>query len=77
MSGSIPIFLARVFLKMHLRDRQAIILSLFFPIAFMLALGLSGGTGDPIALGVVNDSQSALAREFIATLNENPLLDFT
>ena len=77
MSGSIPITLARVFLKMHLRDRQAIIFSLFFPIAFMVALGLSSGNGDPIELGVVNDSQSELAREFIATLNEDPLFSVT
>jgi ABC-2 type transport system permease protein len=77
MKGSIPIFLARIFLKMHLRDRQAIIFSLFFPIAFMLALGLSSGNLDPVELGVVNDSQSGLAREFIATLNENPLFNVT
>lgn len=77
MIGSLPITLARVFLKMHLRDRQAIIFSLFFPIAFMLAFGLSGGDPDPVELGVVNDSQSELAAEFIETLNENPLFSVT
>ncbi len=77
MIGSLPITLARVFLKMHLRDRQAIIFSLFFPIAFMLAFGLSGGDPDPIELGVVNHSQSELAAEFIETLNENPLFSVT
>ena len=77
MIGSLPITLAKVFLKMHLRDRQAIVFSLIFPIAFMLALGLSGGDQDPIELGVVNDSQSALAAEFIETLNENPLFSVT
>lgn len=77
MIGSLPITLARVFLKMHLRDRQAIIFSLFFPIAFMLAFGLSSGDPDPVELGVVNDSQSELAAEFIETLNENPLFSVT
>jgi ABC-2 type transport system permease protein len=77
MLSSLPISLARVFLKMHLRDRQAIVFSLLFPIAFMLALGLSSGDQDPIELGVVNDSQSALAAEFIETLNENALFSVT
>ena len=74
---SLPLTLARVFLKMHLRDRQAIIFSLFFPIAFMLALGLSSGNQDPIKLGVVNNSQSELAAKFIETLSNNPLFSVT
>jgi len=62
---------------MHLRDRQAIIFSLFFPIVFMLALGFGGGNRDPIELGVVNDAHSELADRFIATLNDNPLFNIT
>jgi ABC-2 type transport system permease protein len=62
---------------MHLRDRQAIIFSLFFPIAFMLALGLSSGNSDPIELGVVNDSHSQLADRFVTTLDDNPLFNIT
>jgi ABC-2 type transport system permease protein len=77
MFGSLPIILARVFLKMHLRDRQAIIFSLFFPIAFMLALGFTSGKQDPIELGVVNQSQGKLAEQFIATLQNNPLFNIT
>ena len=73
MLGSLPVSLAAVFLKMHLRDRQAIAFSLFFPIAFMLAFGLSSGDQDPIELGVVNDSQSELAAEFIESLSRHPL----
>lgn len=77
MFSSLPIILAKVFLKMHVRDRQAIIFSMFFPIVFMLALGFISGNRDPIELGVVNDSQSELADRFIATLNENPLFNIT
>ncbi len=77
MFSSLPIILAKVFLKMHLRDRQAIIFSLFFPIMFMLALGFTSGNRDPIALGVVNESQSELADRFIATLNDNQLFNIT
>ncbi len=62
---------------MHLRDRQAIMFSLFFPIAFMLVFGFTTGNRDPIELGVVNNSQSELADKFIETLNENPLFSVT
>jgi len=68
--------LARIFLKMHLRDRQAIVFSLFFPIAFMVALGVAGSGGDdPIELGVVNGSQDELASRFVQTLKEDPLFN--
>ncbi len=77
MFSSLPIILARVFLKMHMRDRQAIIFSLFFPIMFMLALGFTSGNRAPIKLGVVNDSRSSLADRFVATLNDNPLFNIT
>ena len=77
MFSSLPIILAKVFLKMHMRDRQAIIFSLFFPIMFMLALGFTSGNRDPIELGVVNHAQSELAERFIATLNDNPLFNIT
>ncbi len=77
MLNSRPVILARVFLKMHLRDRQAIIFSLFFPILFMLALGFTSGNRDPIELGLVNDSHSELADRLIATLNDNPLFNIT
>ena len=77
MFRTLPMILAKVFLKMHLRDRQAIIFSLFLPILFMLALGFTSGNRDPIKLGVVNDSHSELADRLIATLNDNPLFNIT
>lgn len=77
MMGALPITLARVFLKMHLRDRQALMFSLIFPLAFMLALGLSSGSRDPIELGVVNASPSGVAADFIETLSANALFKVT
>lgn len=77
MFSSVPMTLARVFLKMHLRDRQAIVFSLFFPIAFMLALGLTGGGGESIQLGVVNASDDPLAVRFVEALRENPFFILT
>jgi ABC-2 type transport system permease protein len=62
---------------MHIRDRQAIIFSLFFPIAFMLAFGFTSGNRDPIELGVVNNSQSEPADQFISTLKDDPLFNTT
>ena len=78
MLSSVPLTLARVFVKMHLRDRQAIVFSLFFPIAFMLALGITGGAGnDPIELGVVNSSDGEMAGRFVQALKEDPLFNVT
>lgn len=77
MIRSSAITLAGVFLKMHLRDRQAIVFSLFFPIALMVAFGLSGGDPDLIELGLVDESRSEWAAEFTRTLNEDPLFRVT
>ncbi|MFT7561429.1 MAG: ABC-2 type transport system permease protein [Flavobacteriales bacterium] len=56
------LLLARTFLKMFFRDKQSIFFSVFFPIIFMLALGLRGGNqGDVITIGLINQSQSTIA----------------
>jgi ABC-2 type transport system permease protein len=43
----------------------------------MLALGFTSGKQNPIELGVVNDSHSELADQFIATLKNDPLFNIT
>lgn len=74
----LPLQLARVFLTMHLRDRQAIVFSMFFPIAFMLALGLTGrGGGDPIEIGIAHGADSELATRFTELLDEDPIFQVT
>ena len=78
MSNYVPFKLARVFLTMHLRDRQAILFSMFFPVAFMLALGLTGrGGGDPMELGIVQGTGGELAERFIEAFKEDPLFQVT
>ena len=56
MFTSKQIHLAKVFLKIFLRDRQSIIFNLLFPLVFMGAFIFSGGEPDPINLGLVNNA---------------------
>lgn len=74
MMRTLPLTLSGFFLKIFLRDRQAIFYSLFFPILFMLVFSLIGDNEmDPVDLGVVNHSSSELSGEFIDLLGDNPL----
>lgn len=74
----LPLKLARFFLTMHIRDRQAILFSMFFPILFMAALGLAGrSANDPIELGIVQGAEGELARRFVADFEKNPLFRVT
>jgi len=69
---------ARVMLKIHSRDRQAIFFSLFFPLVFMFVISFASGSGqDPIAMGIVNNANNELATEFIATLESTGLFVVT
>lgn len=68
--------LARVFLKIFLRDRQSLFFSLFFPMIFIFALGvINDSEPDPFGVGIVNNAQSELAGRFIDTLTSNTLFD--
>ena len=69
------IHLAKVFLRMFLRDRQAMFLSLLFPVIFMSILVFMDQDADPIKIGVVNQSQSGIAAEFVGALVENQLFE--
>jgi ABC-2 type transport system permease protein len=66
--------LARTFLKIFVRDRQAMFFSLFFPLVFMVAFGFIGSQEpEPVRIGIVNHSSGSLADDFIAILDANPL----
>jgi len=68
--------LARVMLKIHARDRQAIFFSLFFPLVFMFIISFaSGGDPDPIELGIVNNANNNMATDFIASLESTLLFN--
>jgi ABC-2 type transport system permease protein len=74
MSNKLQIHLAKVFLKIFLRDRQSIFFSLFFPIILMTVFGFGNiGEPEPFRMGVVNNSQNVLATEFIQLLDEDPI----
>jgi ABC-2 type transport system permease protein len=69
---------ARVMLKIHIRDRQAIFFSLFFPLVFMFIISFaSGGDPEPIELGIVNHADNEMATNFIATLESTLLFNIT
>ncbi len=69
---------ARVMLKIHVRDRQAIFFSLFFPLVFMFIISFaSGGDPEPIELGIVNHADNEMATNFIATLESTLLFNIT
>ncbi|MDT8427940.1 MAG: ABC transporter permease [Pseudomonadales bacterium] len=77
-SPNLILSLASVFLKIFLRDRQAIFFSLFFPIIFMLVFGLlNNDEADPIEMGIANLSGSTLSTQFMALLDNNPLFTVT
>lgn len=70
--------LTSVFLKIFWRDRRSIFFSLFFPVIFMTVFSFaSSGEQDPISVGVVNNSTSAVAANFADMLIESPLFDVT
>ena len=68
--------MTRTFLRLFLRDRQAIFFSLFFPLVFMTVFGVAGsGADDPMKIGIVDNADNALSRQFVATLSANPLFE--
>ncbi len=78
MPTRLQLHLAKVFLKIFLRDRQSIFFSLFFPIIFMTVFGFANNDEiDSIKLGIVTSSPSAVATDFTQMLVENPLFDVT
>ena len=78
MPTKLQLHLAKVFLKIFLRDKQSIFFSLFFPIIFMSVFAFANnGEVDPIKLGIVNNSASEVASDFSKMLNDNPLFNVT
>jgi ABC-2 type transport system permease protein len=74
--SSTALILGKTFLKIFVRDRQAMFFSLFFPLVFMFAFGFMGSQEpEPVRMGVVNHANSPLAEEFIGLLHANPLFE--
>ena len=73
MITSLQLHLAKVFLKIFLRNRQAILFSLFFPLIFIGAFSFSGSEPNPFLLGINDQSKSEFSSEFIKNLEEEDL----
>ncbi|MFL2706832.1 MAG: ABC transporter permease [Gammaproteobacteria bacterium] len=73
MITSLQLHLAKVFLKIFLRNRQAILFSLFFPLIFIGAFSFSGTEPNPFLLGINDQSKSEFSSEFIKNLEEEDL----
>jgi ABC-2 type transport system permease protein len=75
---SSTLVMARTFLKIFSKDRQAIFFTLFFPITFMVIFGfLVSGEEDPLEIGVVDNAKNSTSAQFIETLADNPLFNIT
>jgi ABC-2 type transport system permease protein len=75
---SSTLVMARTFLKIFSKDRQAIFFTLFFPITFMVIFGfLVSGEEDPLEIGVVDNAGNETSAQFIETLSSNPLFNVT
>lgn len=71
MLSNSQIHLTQVFVKIFLRDRQSIFFSLFFPFIFMSVFSfVNNGDQDPIAIGIVDNSGSEVAQQFIAAISD-------
>ena len=78
MLSKLQIHLAKVFLKIFLRDRQSIFFSLFFPVIFMTVFGfINNADQEAINIGVVNNSSSIVATDFAQLLIDNPVFAVT
>ena len=75
MLTSLQLHLAGVFLKIFLRNRQAILFSLFFPLIFIGAFSFSGTSNDPFIIGVTDESQSPFSQEFITNLEQEEIFN--
>ena len=78
MPSKLQRHLATVFLKIFLRDRQSIFFSLFFPIIFMTVFGfVNSGEQNAINIGIVNNSSSDVATDFVQLLIDDPIFNVT
>jgi ABC-2 type transport system permease protein len=77
MFTSMQLHLAKVFLKIFFRDRQSVMLNLFFPLVFIGAFLFIGGEPDPIKLGLVNNSSNTISKIFSDLVKSDQLFEVT
>ena len=70
--------MAKTFLKIFSKDRQAIFFTMFFPVVFMGIFGfLNTDEEDPMEIGVIDNTNSAFGADFIEVLGSNSLFEVT
>jgi ABC-2 type transport system permease protein len=72
------LIMAKTFLKIFSKDRQAIFFTLFFPITFMAIFGfINTGDEDPLKIGIVDNARNDFSAAFVDVLDENPIFEIT
>ena len=75
MFNSPRAYLTKVFIQIFLRNKQYILFSLILPIVILGIVGLNDGDRDPIDLGLADNAQSELSKQFISNLASNNLFN--
>ena len=75
MFNSPRAYLTKVFIQIFLRNKQYILFSLILPIVILGIVGLNDGDRDPIDLGLADNAESELSKQFISRLTSNDLFN--
>ena len=75
MFNSPRAYLTKVFIQIFLRNKQYILFSLILPIVILGIVGLNDGDRDPIDLGLADNAESELSKQFISSLTSNDLFN--
>ena len=75
MFNSPRAYLTKVFIQIFLRNKQYILFSLILPIVILGIVGLNDGDRDPIDLGLADNAQSELSKQFISSLTSNDVFN--
>ena len=75
MFNSPRAYLTKVFIQIFLRNKQYILFSLILPIVILGIVGLNDGDRDPIDLGLADNAESELSKQFISSLASNDLFN--
>ena len=66
MFNSPRAYLTKVFIQIFLRNKQYILFSLILPLVILGIVGLNDGDRDPIDIGLADNANSDLSKQFVA-----------
>ena len=75
MFNSPRAYLTKVFIQIFLRNKQYILFSLILPLVILGIVGLNDGDRDPIDIGLADNANSDLSKQFVASLASNNLFN--